>query len=418
MQALSVQCSAYDAPEVDAESLDFLRHMAGLVPGIIYVFNRQTMSNAYSNRSIAELLGYAPEEVQRMGDAFLPTVMHPEDLSRLGAHFAALERLAMGERVAFEYRAKAKDGRQVWLRSLEAVFDRSPDGSVLHHIGIAVDITAQKQAEAQLQRTNAELEERVWQRTQELKRLNDELEERVRQRTAELERTNRDLEQLTLVATHDLKVPVNNMTSLTHMLEEAVPLLPSEHVETLGWMREVCQQASEKLEALICVAQAHSSAIAPFTEVSLAAVTDRVLLNLHFQSSDAKAVIRRDFAVPSVDFLPLELETILQALVGNAIKYRVAGRRPRIDIRSRAEAGAVLISVQDNGSGLDLPRDAAKVFGLFQRAHSTPGGAGVALYAIRRLLERSGGSIEVAGEPGVGSTFTVRLPKATADARP
>lgn len=411
MQALPVERPVGDAPQVDVESVEFLRQMAGLVPGIIYIFNRQTMSNTYSNRSIAELLGYLPEEVQQMGDSFLPTIMHPEDLARVGAHFAALQEREIGAPLTFEYRVTAKDGRLVWLRSLEAVFDRNPNGAVLNHIGIAFDITAQKLAEEELQRTNAELEERVRRRTEELNALNRELEDRVRLGTAELLKTNRDLEQLTFVATHDLKVPINNMTSLTHMLSEAGDLLPPEHAETLGWMREVCQQASEKLEALICVAQAHSGAMDPFQMVSLAEVTERVLLNLHFQSADVKAVIRTDFAEPSVFFLPVEMETILQALIGNALKYRQPGRRPKIDISSRADAHCVLISVRDNGSGLDLPRDKPKVFGLFQRAHNTPEGAGVALYAVRQVLERSGGSINVESTLGEGSTFTVKLPR-------
>ena len=60
------------------------------------------------------------------------------------------------------------------------------------------------------------------------------------------------------------------------------------------------------------------------------------------------------------------------------------------------------IDVTDNGSGLDLPRDEAKVFGMFQRAHAEPAGQGVALYTIRRFMERVGGRIDVRQADGGG----------------
>ena len=235
------ECSA----EVDLESVAFLSQMIALVPGIIYVFNHQTMSNEYSNRSIAEMLGYGPEEVKAMGENLLPTIVHPDDFDRLAEHVGSLQHLTAGEQAMWEYRAIHRDGREVWLRSIETVFTRSADGSVLRHIGIAFDITAEKTADLSLRKLNAELEERVRARTQELEALNDELEARVVARTNALRSASKELEQLSYVAAHDLKVPVNNMMSLTHMLEDAAGVQSDEYAETLGWMRDACDQAAQ-----------------------------------------------------------------------------------------------------------------------------------------------------------------------------
>lgn len=414
---VAVQHKRFDAStSVDVESVDFLMRMSSLVPGIIYVFNHNTMSNEYSNRSLAELLGYTPQELIDMGDKVIELCVHEEDLPGLVAYFQSIALLPDGEYTAHEYRDYAKDGSIVWLRSIDTVFERDEDGKTLRHLGIAFDITAEKEAQQHLETLNQELEARVAQRTEELRALNRELEDRVVQRTSALLEANRELEQLSYVATHDLKVPINNMASLTHMLEDARDVLPDEHVETLGWMHEVCGQAAEKLEALVCVTQAHAVWDEDFEEVDLAQLTERVLLTLHFQIGKVNAAIRTDFKSPSVLFLDREVENIIQALVSNALKYRDSQRRLQIKLRSYAEDCHTVLEVTDNGTGVNLPEDHSKVFGLFQRAHVEPDGAGVALYSIRRVMERLGGSINATGSKGVGCTFILRFPKSCKEA--
>ncbi|MEP5010016.1 ATP-binding protein, partial [Roseobacter sp.] len=177
----------------------------------------------------------------------------------------------------------------------------------------------------------------------------------------------------------------------------------------LGWLRDVSDQAGEKLDALICVAQAHSGSLDKFEKVSLADVTERALVSLHYQTTRTRAVIKTDFAQSEVWFLPREMENVLQAIIGNAMKYHHPGRRPRVHISSRAGPDYVDIAIRDNGTGLDLPRDLEKVFGLFKRAHTTPEGAGVSLYSIRRVLDRVGGAIMVTSTLGKGSCFSIRL---------
>ncbi|MFK7746371.1 MAG: ATP-binding protein [Roseobacter sp.] len=404
-------CLDDPATHVDVESMEFLRQMAGLVPGIIYVFNHQTMSNEYTNRSIAELLGYSSDEILAMGDALFRTIIHAEDLKNLAFHLEAIKQLKPQEQAIWEYRAVRSDGQEVWLRSIDTVFSRTSDGDVLRHVGLAFDITAEKTSAVRLQTLNEELEQRVLERTRELETLNNELEARVAARTHELRHANKELEQLSYVATHDLKVPINNMSSLTRMLGEAEDILPPEHAETLGWMREVCDQASQKLEALVCVAQANAMLDTPFQAVDLQKVTEHALISLHYQIQDAKAVIKTDFTEAHVCFLPQEVESMLHATVFNALQYADPSRRPRIVISSERIGEYVALRVADNGCGLDLPKDEKKVFGLFQRAHTTPDGAGVALYTIRRILKRIGGQIDVDSTPGVGSTFNMYFPR-------
>lgn len=109
-------------------------------------------------------------------------------------------------------------------------------------------------------------------------------------------------------------------------------------------------------------------------------------------------------------FLPEEVENIQQALISNAIKYRVPDRPPRITARCQRSAGFIVVTVSDNGQGLDLPRDREKVFGLFQHAHVAPSGAGVALCTIRRIMGRIGGAIDAESRSGEGCDFKLFFP--------
>ncbi len=142
-------------------------------------------------------------EVKAMGDNLLPTNIHP-------------------------------GGREVWLRSVDTVFSSAPDGSVMRHIGIAFNITLEKTAELDLRKLNAELEERMRERTQEIKELDDELEAHVVKCDNELVSIYKGLEQLSYVEAYGLKVLVNSMASLTHMLQETTESQSEEHAETLS----------------------------------------------------------------------------------------------------------------------------------------------------------------------------------------
>lgn len=131
----------------DWQAIPMLEKVLDVVPGIIYVFNQKTQSNEYSNRSLGDLLGYSSAELQALGDAMFPTLAHPEDLPRIVSYLSLLQSAQDQEILRLEYRMRHKKGHWVWLLSHDTVFAREDDGSVLQHVGVATDITAQKLAE-------------------------------------------------------------------------------------------------------------------------------------------------------------------------------------------------------------------------------------------------------------------------------
>jgi signal transduction histidine kinase/CheY-like chemotaxis protein/HPt (histidine-containing phosphotransfer) domain-containing protein len=120
---------------------------------------------------------------------------------------------------------------------------------------------------------------------------------------------------------------------------------------------------------------------------------------------------------------PTRLRQILNNLLGNAIKFS-AGRPAmpgRVNLRLRMDQGSVRFDVVDNGIGIE-PDTLSALFTPFTQAEVSTtrrfGGTGLGLAICRRLAEMMGGSIDVRSTPGAGSTFSVRLPLATAPARP
>ena len=140
------------------EAEEVLSKITNVVPGIIYVFNQKTKSNEYTNSALGDVLGYSPEEVREMGDGLFPQLCHPDDLPAIGAYFATIQDLAHGELTSIEYRLRHKAGHWVWLLSNDTVFERDEDGSVLRHIGVATDISLQKQGAAAIAAARDEIE--------------------------------------------------------------------------------------------------------------------------------------------------------------------------------------------------------------------------------------------------------------------
>jgi signal transduction histidine kinase len=105
-----------------------------------------------------------------------------------------------------------------------------------------------------------------------------------------------------------------------------------------------------------------------------------------------------------------KLRRILGNLVGNAIKYSPDGGG--VVVRIEREGDELVLAVTDHGIGM-TQEQLGRLFGLFVRVLDDPEripGTGIGLYSVRRLVEAQGGRIEVASEPGRGSTFTCRLP--------
>jgi two-component system sensor histidine kinase/response regulator len=169
-----ILCLARDITELKQteaalkESQHFIQHIADSTPSILYLYDLIKQRHLYCNRQTTALLGYTPQDIQRMGTSFLSTLAHPEDWQRIHNHYQKFSTARDYEIFELEYRIRDTKGCWHWFLSRDTLFSRAPDGLPQQVLGTATEITDRKNAEATLKRLNEALENRVRSRTTQL----------------------------------------------------------------------------------------------------------------------------------------------------------------------------------------------------------------------------------------------------------
>jgi len=111
-----------------------------------------------------------------------------------------------------------------------------------------------------------------------------------------------------------------------------------------------------------------------------------------------------------------EMVQLFQNLIGNALKFCPAERKPVVEIECVTQTDAVEVKVRDNGIGID-PKHHERIFDVFQRLHRRDEfeGTGIGLAICKKIVESAGGKIALQSEVGSGATFIVTLPIVGAD---
>tara|TARA_R110002110_G_scaffold106423_4_gene266791 strand:- start:5367 stop:6527 length:1161 start_codon:yes stop_codon:yes gene_type:complete len=363
----------------------FLQKVTDIVPSVIYVYNQRTQSNEYSNRSLGEALGFSSLEIKQMGAEMLARLCHPDDMPRIGAHFEHIATLADGHVADVEYRARHKNGNWVWLLSRDAVFQRDPDGAVSRHIGVAADITRQKEAE---QRALAE--------------------------QLKAEAANEELRSFSYAMSHDMKSPSNTLEMLLTELLASDDAALSDDAQELAELALTTARQMSKLVADVREYTALIGAQSDLQDVALDAVLFDVLSDLQISIRQSRAEVTVE-TLPAVRGDPAQLRLMFRNLVENAIRFHPPGTQPKVSVIGAPdiEVGKVAITVRDNGLGID-PRDQGSIFNVFKRLNPNGDypGSGLGLPICRRIAATHGGKVDVTSQVGSGAAFTVRIPLA------
>jgi signal transduction histidine kinase len=258
--------------------------------------------------------------------------------------------------------------------------------------------------------------QRVLELNEELAIINEEMlaaNEELRNTNNRLSHTNVDLDTFVYTASHDLKAPIANIEGLLLALGEQLPPTVRHNADIthlLELMSASVARFQRTLGHLTDVSMLQQAPTEPAEAVDLLALAETVQLDLAPALASTGGRLVLDLAAcPTVRFSPKNLRSIRYNLLSNGIKYHAPGRAPLVVLRASCTAGQVQLEVQDNGLGLSEEQQ-GKLFVMFRRLHTHVEGTGVGLYMVRRIVENAGGSIQVESQPGVGSTFRVRLP--------
>ncbi|TCJ18667.1 PAS domain-containing protein [Flaviaesturariibacter flavus] len=325
----------------------------------------------HANRRAYEI-GALPQDT--VGSTLLQLLPHLERSEQLEWHRRVAE---TGEPMRFETTFRTPDGSEFgwFLVSL----NRLGDGVVSNF----VDVT-------------------------QLKKLQRELEHKVE----ELRRSNQSLEEFAYAASHDLQEPLRKIHFFADRLKGSIDP-QSEQAGMFARMELATTRMRDLIDDLLSYSRL--SQAPPATEpLSLGTIVQQALQDLEAAIIESDALVRVD-ALPEIQGDERQLRQLFQNLLGNALKYRMPGRRPEISVRCRTTTDNenLLIEVEDNGIGFE-PEYAERIFQVFQRLHGKMEyeGSGVGLAIARKVVTNHQGVIVAEGRPGEGATFRIYLPLA------
>jgi PAS domain S-box-containing protein len=231
---------------------------------------------------------------------------------------------------------------------------------------------------------------------------------------AELERSNNELEQFAYMASHDLQEPLRTVSSyLTLLRRRYADVVDDAGREFIGMAVDGANRMSTMIRDLLDYSRVGRRG-GDMLPTPLSEAVESALSNLKMTIDDIGAKIDVVGEMPTVLADKVQLTSLMQNLVGNAIKYRDKDRIPEVTIQSEGLGdGQWRVAVSDNGIGIE-DTYFERIFIPFQRLHTRDAfeGNGIGLAICRKIVERHGGSLTVTSTPGQGSCFAFTLKEA------
>jgi PAS domain S-box-containing protein len=243
-----------------------------------------------------------------------------------------------------------------------------------------------------------------------VRKLNAELEQRVRERTRLLEEVNEELESFSYSVSHDLRAPLRSIDGFSRaLLEDYSSKLDEEGKEDLRTVRSASQQMGQLIDDMLRLSRINRGEMRRM-EVNLSQIAAQVTgeFKKAEPGREVEWVIAPDCVVCGDGGL---LRIALENILGNAWKYTSKKPSAKIEFGPAETAKGPAYFVRDNGCGFDM-KYVHKLFGPFQRLHSKSQfpGTGIGLASVQRVVRRHGGQVWIEGKVDQGATLYFTLP--------
>ena len=368
------------AQEALAESEERFRLMADTAPVFVWISGTDTLCTFF-NKPWLEFTGRSLEQEQGKG---WTEGVHPDD--RQGCLDTYLTAFSARRDFNMEYRLRRADGEYRWIVDT-GVPRFLPNGDFAGYIGSCFDVTERKQTEEEIRKLNMILA----------------------QKAEELETVNEELEAFNYTVAHDLRQPLNIITSCCQIIERL-------HGDRLD---DDCRQHVQMVYKSTLRMDRLIAALLNFSRMGRVE-PQKVIIDLSPIALELTGMLQQteperqvDFRIPPSVMAHCDgnlLRSVLENLLGNAWKYTAIREKAVIEFGVRDIGGVPTYFVRDNGAGFDAA-DADKLFTPFQRLPGVENqpGFGIGLATVERIIQRHGGKVWAEGEKEKGACFYFTL---------
>ena len=349
----------------------------------IFMMNPEGIIN-YWNRGCEVMIGYTPEEIiGRHYEMLFPDFLLEKDMPKLELE----ETFRTGKYEHENWRLK-KNGELFWAYVvLTKVVDEN--GKFIGYVKITQDHSERKR-----------LEDDLISKNETLMNINLELE----QANAVI---NNDLDGFVYTASHELRAPISNMEGILNALIPHQCFKDDSSKQLFGMMVESVDRLKLTIKELTEISKTQKLIEEDVHDVAIKEIFEEVKLSLTDLIKQYYAEIDTEIDNTTViNFSQRNLKRLLFNLLNNALKYHSPERIPKIFVRGEIVDGYYVLMIKDNGLGIKKEH-LEKIFLMFKRFHNHLEGAGIGLYMVKKIIEKSGGKIELVSEVDRGSTFKI-----------
>ena len=224
----------------------------------------------------------------------------------------------------------------------------------------------------------------------------------------EQEKLLADHEILLDTISHDIKNPLANLVMAIELFKGVSPNDEKEFNSLLKIVDTALTKMHKLIKELTEVRKDEYKYKAEEELLNFEHILEDVRLTLSDNIIAANAIITSEINISEITFSRRKLRTIIYNLINNAIKFKATDRQPKIIVTTNKENDFIVITVKDNGIGIDKSKFDA-IFSKYYRLENAIEGSGIGLYLVKEIVSNTGGKVLVKSELDKGAEFQVYL---------